>query len=216
MTSSIHTTVHESLPYIDTDPTPAERSAAEALIATELSTFSPPPSSASHPSMPPLSPPNFTPLITSELSRIAAGSEPMSGIDTTRYEIQEDPLPSPSSSETSPSSLAGPLSRAYATHTYLRGRETHLQLLDAYGKNAWLVGNWQTEADLAALERDLAAARREIDVVNIQRRRLQDEVGEELKGLEDTWKKGIGRVLETEVATETLRRQVLEKQRGAA
>ncbi|KAH8158161.1 hypothetical protein CIB48_g10095, partial [Xylaria polymorpha] len=96
------------------------------------------------------------------------------------------------------------------------GRETHLQLLDAYGKNAWLVANWQTEAELAALERDLAATKREIDIVNIGRRRLQDEVGQELKSLEDTWKKGVGRVLETEVAAEALRQQVLEKQRANA
>ncbi|KAI8946773.1 Pre-mRNA-splicing factor SPF27 [Xylaria longipes] len=230
MTSSIRTTVHESLPYIDTDPTPAERAAAEALIATELSSSStttttttstsppqspsPSPSTSSHPSLPPFSPLTFTPLIHAELSRTAS-STPLTAIDPSRYEIQ-DPLPSNNNNNSTPSSLAGPLSLAYATHTYLQGRETHLRLLDAYGKNAWLVGNWQAEAELAALERDLAAARREIDVVNIQRRRLQDEVGEELRGLEETWKKGIGRVLETEAATEALRRQVLEKQRSSA
>ncbi|KAI1738068.1 Pre-mRNA-splicing factor SPF27 [Xylaria scruposa] len=207
MTSSIRTTVHESLPYIDTEPTPAERSAAEALIAAELSSSSP---TSSHPSLPPFSPATFTPLMAAELERIAV-SEPLTAIDSSRYEIQDPPT-----SSDDPSSLGAPLSRAYATHTYLQGRETHLQLLDAYGKNAWLVGNWQTEAELAALERDLAATKREIDVVNIGRRRLQDDVGEELKGLEDTWRKGVGRVLETEVATETLRRQILEKQRNGA
>ncbi|KAI0437991.1 Pre-mRNA-splicing factor SPF27 [Xylaria telfairii] len=206
MTSSIHTTVHESLPYIDKDPTPTERAAAEALIAAELSSTS---QSQSHPSLPPLPPTNFTPLITAELSRVAA-KEALTGIDSSRYEIQDVP------SGSVPADLVPSLSRAYATHTYLRGRETHLQLLDAYGKNAWLVGNWQTEAELASLERDLAATKREIDVVNIGRRRLQDEVGEELKGLEETWKKGVGRVLETEVAAEALRQQVLEKQRSNA
>ncbi|KAI0183358.1 Pre-mRNA-splicing factor SPF27 [Xylaria flabelliformis] len=205
MTSSIRTTVHESLPYIDKDPTPEERTAAEALIAAELSSSSP------HPSQVPPSPTttNFTPLMTAELERIAS-SEPLSAIDSSRYEIQDPP------SSNNLSSLTTPLSLAYATHTYLQGRETHLQLLDTYGKNAWLVGNWQTEAELAALERDLAATKREIDIVNIGRRRLQDEVGEELRGLEDNWRKGVGRVLETEVATENLRRQILEKQRNGA
>ncbi|KAI0546000.1 Pre-mRNA-splicing factor SPF27 [Xylaria curta] len=216
MTSSIRTTVHESLPYIDTEPTPTERSAAEALITSELSSSSP--STSSHPSLPPLSPPKFTPLMTLELQRIAA-NEPISGIDTTRYEIQ-DPPPSPSSSPNSPfpptSSLTGPLSRAYTTHTYLQSRQTHLHLLDTYGKNAWLVSNWQTESQLAALEADLSATKREIDIVNISRRRMQDEVGEEMRGLEETWKKGVGRVLETEVATEELRRRILEKKRDAA
>ncbi|KAI0538802.1 Pre-mRNA-splicing factor SPF27 [Xylaria digitata] len=202
MTSSIRTTVHESLPYIDEEPTPAERSAAEALIAHELSSSSPQ-AAPSHPS------PSFTPLIQAELERVSK-KEPLNGIDLSRYEVQDSPF----TSSDKPSDLIAPLSRAYATHTYLQGRQTHLQLLDAYGKNAWLVGNWQTEADLAALERDLAATKKEIDIVNIQRRRLQDEVGEELKGLEETWKKGVGRVLETEIATEALRQKVLEKQRG--
>ncbi|KAI0414380.1 Pre-mRNA-splicing factor SPF27 [Xylaria grammica] len=203
MSSSIRTTVHESLPYIDKEPTPAERSAAEALITHELSSSSPhSPPSASHAA------PDFTPLLQAELERVSK-KEALAAIDLARYEVQDEP---PSAS--TPSDLAPPLSRAYATHTYLQGRQTHLQLLDAYGKNAWLVGNWQAEADLAALERDLAATKKEIDVVNIQRRRLQDEAGNELRGLEETWKKGVGRVLETEVATEALRQQVLEKQRA--
>lgn len=78
------------------------------------------------------------------------------------------------------------------------------------------MGNWQSEAVLAQLERDFAAARRDVDVVNIARRRLQDDVGEELRALEDAWRRGVGRVLETEVATEALRLQVLERQRGGA
>ncbi|TGJ82120.1 hypothetical protein E0Z10_g6631 [Xylaria hypoxylon] len=205
MTSSIRTTVHESLPYIDKDPTPAERKAAESLITSELSSSSPQEPAPSHTS------PNFTPLLKAELERVS-NKQPLKAIDLSRYEIQESLSDAPSK----PSDLIPPLSRAYATHTYLQGRQTHLQLLEAYGKNAWLVGNWQTEADLAALERDLAATKKEVDIVNIQRRRLQDEVGEELKGLEETWKKGVGRVLETEIATEALRQQVLEKQRSGA
>ncbi|KAI0505935.1 Pre-mRNA-splicing factor SPF27 [Xylaria bambusicola] len=202
MASSIRTTVHESLPYIDTDPTPSERSAAEALISAEAE-LSSPRAPTSYPA------PTFTPLFQAELSRISS-QQPLNAIDLTRYEAQDAPSPTCQT----PSHLTPLISRAYTTHTYLQSRQTHLQLLDAYGKNAWLVGNWQTEADLAVLERELAAAKREIDVVNIQRRRLQDEVGEELKGLEEAWRKGVGRVLETEVATETLRHQVLAKQRG--
>ncbi|KAI1362350.1 Pre-mRNA-splicing factor SPF27 [Xylaria arbuscula] len=218
MASSIRTTVHESLPYIDKDLTPTERTAAEALITAELtSSSSSSPSSPSPPQPPSLShpPPNFTPIIQAELDRIAIAKkeqqqQPLKAIDLTRYEVQDS-----LSTSNSPADLIPPLSRAYATHTYLRSRQTHLQLLDAYGKNAWLVGNWQAEADLAGLERELAAAKKEIDVVNIQRRRLQDEVGEELKGLEETWRKGVGRVIETEIATEALRQQVLAKQRGS-
>ncbi|KAI0892139.1 Pre-mRNA-splicing factor SPF27 [Annulohypoxylon nitens] len=204
--SSIRTTVHESLPYVDAEPTAAERAAAESLIAAEAG--SSPPSQTS--SLPPLREPKFSPLITDELSRIASKT-PLSAIDLSRYEAPSPPSP-PSSS--SPSTLQTTLSRAYTAQTYLLGRQAHLQLLETYGKNAWLIGNWQLEAEVQALERELAETKKEIDVVNIQRRRAQDEVGSELKGLDETWKKGVSKVLETEIATEGLRQQVLEKQRG--
>ncbi|XDG04403.1 hypothetical protein ABKA04_004018 [Annulohypoxylon sp. FPYF3050] len=202
--SSIRTTVHESLPYVDAEPTAAERAAAESLIAAEASTTPSPQST-----LPPLREPKFSPLITDELSRIASKT-PLAAIDLSRYEA-----PSPPSSPTlSPTTLQTTLSRAYTAQTYLLGRQAHLQLLETYGKNAWLIGNWQLEAEVQALERELAETKKEIDVVNIQRRRAQDEVGGELKGLDETWKKGVSKVLETEIATEGLRQQVLEKQRG--
>ncbi|KAI1091281.1 Pre-mRNA-splicing factor SPF27 [Rostrohypoxylon terebratum] len=201
--SSIRTTVHDSLPYVDDEPTPAERAAAKSLIAAEATT-SPTPQS----SVPPLREPNFSPLITAELSRIASKT-PLTAIDLTRYEAPPSPPSSPS-----PDTLQTSLSRAYTAQTYLLGRQAHLQLLETYGKNAWLIGNWQLEAEVQALERELADTKEEIDVLNIQRRRAQDEVGGELKGLEETWKRGVSRVLETEIATEGLRQQVLEKQRG--
>ncbi|KAI0885423.1 Pre-mRNA-splicing factor SPF27 [Annulohypoxylon maeteangense] len=207
MSSSIRTTVHESLPYVDAEPTAAERAAAESLIAAEASSSSPPPESSSTPAtLPPVYTPTFTPLITSELNRISA-KEPLTGIDLTRYEASSPPSsPNPNSpSNTTLSSLQTSLSRAYTSSTYLSSRQTHLHLLDTYGKNQWLVGNWQLEAEVQALERELAETKREIDVVNIQRRRVQDEVGGELKGLDETWKRGVSRVLETEVVYVRLR-----------
>ncbi|RYO85281.1 hypothetical protein DL766_009024 [Monosporascus sp. MC13-8B] len=205
---SFRTAVHESLPYIDPEPTPAERSAAEALIAAELSSS---PSTDQRPpaaGLPALREPVFSPLIAQELERVAS-QQKLEAIDKSRYEA---PDPSTVSSLSSPDELRETLSRAYATSTYLRGREAHLQLLEAHGRNAWLVGNWSgLEAETAALERELAAARREIDRVNVRRRQAQDEAAGELRGLEDAWRRGVGRVLEAEAAAEALRRQVLER-----
>ncbi|KAL7623153.1 hypothetical protein AAE478_006834 [Parahypoxylon ruwenzoriense] len=173
----------------------------------------PPPFSPSAPlSLPPYRSPSFSPLITAELARISSKT-PLTGIDLSRYEAADSDQP-PSTSTSTSQELQSALSRAYAASTYLGGRRAHLRLLDDYGRNAWLVGNWQLEAELQALERELAAAKRDVDLVNIQRRRVQDDVAGELKGLEDTWRRGVGRVLETEVATENLRQQVLERQRG--
>jgi pre-mRNA-splicing factor SPF27 len=149
--------------------------------------------------------------MAAELDRVAA-KKPLSAIDLSRYEAQDDP-PSPDASTTE---LASVLQKSYASATYLSARRAHLALLDSYGKIAWLVGNYQLEAELKALERELAEARREIDVLAVKRRRAQDEVAGEIQSLEDTWKKGVGRVLETEVATEALRREVLEARRRMA
>lgn len=149
--------------------------------------------------------------MTAELDRIAQSpKQPLNGIDLSRYEAQD--LPSSSSLD----DLSTALSRAYASATYLRARRAHLALLDSYGKNAWLVGNFQLEGELKALERELADAKREIDVLALERNRAQEEVADEIKGLEENWKRGVGRVLETEVATEALRREVLEARRKMA
>lgn len=152
-----------------------------------------------------------------ELDRVAA-KQPLSAIDLSRYEAQD--LSEADLAALAPTEacarLETALARAAASATYLASRRSHLALLDAHGKNAWLVGNWQLEGELRALERELADSRREIDVLTVQRRKAQEEAGAEVKWLEEAWKTGVGRVLETEVAAEGLRREVLEQRRGMA
>lgn len=70
------------------------------------------------------------------------------------------------------------------------------------------MGNWHHESELRALEREVAAARRAVDLVTLRRQRLQRENGGEITGLDEAWRKGVGRVLEAEVAAEGLRREV--------
>lgn len=146
-----------------------------------------------------------------EYARIASDpTRKLSALDFSRYEAPEIP---PSST---PSELSALLSRAYASHAYVSARRAHLALLDSYGKNAWLVGNWQLEGELKAIERELSEAKRAIDVLTLQRKSAQDDAGPEIQGLEETWKRGISRVLETEAAAEALRREVLAARRQAA
>jgi pre-mRNA-splicing factor SPF27 len=61
------------------------------------------------------------------------------------------------------------------------------------------------------LEGDLGAVRADIDVVNIQRRRRQEEVRGEVEALDKGWREGVGRVLETEIAVEELRKQIRQE-----
>ncbi|KAB5572690.1 Pre-mRNA-splicing factor SPF27 [Coniochaeta sp. 2T2.1] len=201
------TTIHESLPYIDPEPSPSERAAAESLITAERSLV---PDDPYHALLPPPLSPTFSPLIQSELDRIAA-KQPLKAIDLTRYEAPEAPSPSASKDE-----LSSILRKAYASATYLSARRAHLALLDSYGKNAWLMGNYQLEQELKSLERELGETKKEIDLLAVRRRRQQEEVEGEIKGLEEGWKRGVGRVLETEVAVEGLRAQALEVRRKLA
>lgn len=173
----------------------------------------------------------FSSLIQSELDRLASITtdsstsssnnnnnnnsrhpQPLQAIDLTRYEAPDIPhAGAPSRDQLEPA-----LAQAYTAMTYLSARRQHLALLDSHGKNAWLVGNWQLEAELRAVERDLADARREVDLLTLRRQRAQADVAAELRGLDDGWRRGVGRVLEAEVAAEGLRRDVREAERARA
>ncbi len=211
---SLTNAIHESLPYIDTEPSASERAAALALIANEAG----PLPTTEHPSLPPLAPQTFSPVILSEFERLEA-KIPISGISTTHYEEQEPPSTSPHSDEKSPETLKAwrtALERAYTSQAYLEGRVANLELLEKYGKNAWLEGNRQLEDVLRALERELESRKTEIDGVVIERKNAQEAVAGEVKGLEEGWRRGVGKVLETEVAAEGVRREILEEMRKGA
>ncbi|CAK7273185.1 hypothetical protein SEPCBS57363_005526 [Sporothrix epigloea] len=206
------TSVHDSLPYIDPEPTPTQRKAAEALVAVERAAV---PDDVNHALLRPLYEPKYTQAIQTEIQRHAdanskgAMSEPLRALDFSRYEINDS---LPDGSDAAEPALA----KAYISQEYLRGRRAHLALLDRFGKNAWLVSNWRTEANLKRLEADLAEARKAVDSITLQRQRVQDEAASELQSLDTAWRIGVGQVLETEAAAEELRLQVLKTRRQRA
>ncbi|CZS98480.1 hypothetical protein WAI453_005776 [Rhynchosporium graminicola] len=203
--------IHESLPYIDAEPSASERASALSLILAEASAHA---SEETHESLPPFLPQNFTPLLQSEFARIEA-KEAITGISTARYESQD----APDTDSKSPEALAqwrAALQNAYTSQSYLSGRLSNLNLLEKYGKNAWLEGNRQLEDVLRGLERELEERKGDIDRVIIERKNKQEAVAGEIKGLEEGWKRGVGRVLETEVAAEGVRREILERRREGA
>lgn len=144
----------------------------------------------------------------------------LSGIDLTRYEDLDAPdNTTPTTDERRPELLARwntALQQAYTSSEYVQARLTQLGLLEKFGKNAWLVGNSQLEDMLRRLEAELAQLRQQQEQVDVLRRAQQDANAGEIKTLEETWKKGVGRVLETEVAAEGLKLQILDKRRAAA
>jgi pre-mRNA-splicing factor SPF27 len=105
------------------------------------------------------------------------------------------------------------LARAYASHTYLSARRDNLELLDAWGRNAWLVSNSRAEAEAAGVERELAAVREETETLAVRRRALEAERGAEIGALEAEWKKRIGDALEAEAGAAGVRMEVREAAR---
>lgn len=193
---------------IDAAPSASDLASARALILAEL-----PPSHATstHPSLRALPPSKFSDLMATEHSRLASGAPPATpAIDLSRYEAQDAPT------STSAPDWRTALQRAYASSEYLSSRLTNLGLLETYGKNAWLVGNDQLEALLKDAERAVSEAKAEVEGVENERRGMQGSRAGELGALEQSWRVGVGRMLEVEVAAEGLRREILERQRAGA
>jgi pre-mRNA-splicing factor SPF27 len=144
----------------------------------------------------------------------------LSGVDMKRYEDLDAPEnTNPTSDEDKPELLEKwnkALKQAYTSSEYVESRLTQLGLLEKFGKNAWLVGNSQLEDMLKSIEVELTDVRKQQDEVESMRRSQQQSVQGEIQTLEETWKKGVGRVLETEVAAEGLKQQILEKRRAGA
>jgi pre-mRNA-splicing factor SPF27 len=165
--------------------------------------------------------PQFSDFIEREHARLDDDpTSKLSGIDLKRYEDLDAPEnTNPTSDEDRPELLEQwnkALKQAYVSSEYVDGRRTQLGLLEKFGKNAWLIGNSQLEDMLKNIETELAEVRKQQEEVETQRRSQQESVQGEMQTLEDTWKKGVGRVLETEVAAEGLKLQILEKRRAGA
>ncbi len=157
--------------------------------------------------------PNFNPSepIEKELQRKAAGQPITGGIDLSRYEAPEGP-----SDDNNTEAWRCSLQKAYTSSVYLSERISNLSLLEELGKNAWLIGNSQLESILRQLEKELEGLKAATELVNKSRKAAQEGSRGEMMGLEETWKRGIGRILEAEVAVEELRKQILDERRQRA
>ncbi|ETI29579.1 hypothetical protein G647_02032 [Cladophialophora carrionii CBS 160.54] len=196
------------IPDIDPEITDTERQRAKALISRHLPNNH---TTAPHPSLAPLPAVNLSDIFRQEVERVAAGEPRRQGIDVSRYEAPNEPA-----IESDEATMREALRNAYISSTFLSDRQANLELLDEFGKNAWLIGNSQTEEILQGLERELAGLRSEAENVNKARKAVQEQSKAELLTLQENWKRGIGKILEIQVATDRLHRQTLEPQRRPA
>ncbi len=195
--------------WIQLDIEPAPTPEQSALIASLITAELPPDHKTTlHPLLPSEYEPSFSPLIAQEISRVSQSLPLEGGVDLERY------LPPSAPEDTS--EYPATLRAAYTTSAFLSGRLSNLSLLSEFGKNAWLIHNSQLENLLKGLEEELMALKTECELVNKERKAGQVEVQDEMRRLEERWRKGVGRVLEVELAAEGLRREGLRRQREAA
>lgn len=196
-----------ALAYIDAAPTAEALSAANALIQAEVDAEH---TTTIHPSMPTQRDIQYSELVEAEHARIASGKPKSGGLDLSRYELLDAPL------KGDLAAWKSALQQAYTSAEYLRGREMNLGLLETYGKNAWLIGNSRLEDELRVLEKELEAAKLDLEEVEQARRATQGNVAGEIHGLEESWKTGVGKMIETQAAAERLRQEILERKRQGA
>lgn len=153
----------------------------------------------------------LTNTLAQEIERIAAGRSSVGGVDLTRYENSEEV-----SHNSNDEALQDALRTAYTNLTYLKGRQTNIGLLEDYGKNAWLIGNSHIEDIQKRLDAELATLKSSSESTNKARKASQEESRGELIGLEETWKEGIGKIIETQVATDALRQDLVRKRNAPA
>lgn len=100
--------------------------------------------------------------------------------------------------------------------TYLRGRQTNIALLEEHGKNAWLISNSHLDDIQKRLDSELANVKSQSEDINRARKAAQEDSKGELLGLDETWKQGISRIIETQLATDQLRQSLAQKRHAAA
>ena len=122
---------------------------------------------------------------------LAANKQKLAAIDASRY--SDSALEPPTSSPNDPNHLEdwrATIKRAYTLYSYLAARNQQLSLLEAYGKNAWLIANSQVEEELRSVEKALADCKERTEEVNRERKERQEAVRGEMEGLQESWKEG--------------------------
>lgn len=183
---------------IDPDISEYQRTAAYRLISREL----PQDRATLHPSIAETPTSRLTPALQREVARAGTGQPLTGGINLSRYESFNEV-----SADTDTETLKAALRLAYTNVSYLRGRQMNIALLEEYGKHAWLIGNSHLEDVQKRLDAELTRTKELSEETNRARKLAQEDSKGQLLGLEETWKQGIGRIIETQIATDALRRE---------
>ena len=187
----------DALPYYDTEPTEEERDAADLLVEHELPSFRP-----LHPAIKDSS--EWQPkslLMRQELLRCEQRGD-MNAVDLTRYEDVELPV------TRELEAFRDVLKRNIVVSDSMSARQENLAMLKSLGPNAWTLHVFQLEYMLKQLETELLTVRRQTELVNVERKKVQTVAGERLSALDDRWRALISSNLELSVANAVLEQEI--------
>ena len=88
------------------------------------------------------------------------------------------------------------------------GRNENAAMLATYGPNAWLIRNYQLNAELKELQETLTVLKEKVTDVNRSRRVFQEETGTHLTRLETRWQDLVGSTVQLELACHALEGEV--------
>jgi pre-mRNA-splicing factor SPF27 len=162
-----------------------EREASKSLAKEDL-----------HPSISKLDKSYLTDAIKHQLNEIENGSKLEDGIDLTRYSNLFD------------KNGQLKLREAYVALGYSELRQEDLSLLAEYGKNQWLIGNDNLERTLQQAETTLQDIQMDIDRINSDRKRRQEDALPTLEYLEARWRAGIRNTIDVNIACLQLENEI--------
>ncbi|ODN95715.1 pre-mRNA-splicing factor SPF27 [Cryptococcus wingfieldii CBS 7118] len=195
----------DALPYVDKQvEDPAVKAAAQALIEAELRQT--PQIDDNDQRLPP----NVDVFSKSKsLQELLANypSAPLQGIDVTKYQ----PPTVREGATVEELKEAEEQGRTGEGHMGLRVENT--SILSTYGPNAWLVRNYQLNAQLSELQGTLSGLKEQVTETNRTRRVFQEDAGLHLERLEGRWSDLVSSTTQLEMACNAMDGEVAALER---
>ncbi|CAI7741399.1 unnamed protein product [Closterium sp. NIES-53] len=198
----------DALPYLDKEyEDPAVRAEVNRLVQEEMrrSPRTPADILSELPPVPELRS-ELLPMFARECERVRAGRPPTLAVDTGRYE-GAGKGPAGRGAE-DPNAWKGAVKAAMVQLQHQDTRHENLDLMLRFGPNAWKVHNQHLEAFLAKAQREVAERKREIELLNRDRRLNQQAAAVELGRLEQAWREGVQKNADIQAACAQLEAQI--------
>ncbi|KAI9104055.1 Pre-mRNA-splicing factor SPF27 [Phlyctochytrium arcticum] len=197
----------DSLPYVDGEVPDELSNQADALIEEEMKKYKRPKRDSS---ALPIQIPLFenNPLLSAALARLSKSTTPTPAIDTTRLRLD---IPQDASVE----SFTQAVKNAQAQLEHQQARLVNLELVNAFGPNAWKLHCYQLEYLVKKMTEELEVVQKESTEVNKARKISQTRIGQELQALAYKYSQLLNQSLTVDAATEQLELEVQELRRRA-